>query len=207
MTANPSIKAEGQMIDSILAGNTSEFHDLIRPYERTVYVMALTLLKNEADAEDVAQEAFLKAFRSLANFRSEARFSTWLISIALNEARNRLRHASRAKMESLDEMQDEQPKISPALLRDWREIPSESLERQEVRELLEEAVTDLPLIYRETFLLRDVEELSINETAELLKISAAAVKVRLHRARVMLQHQLAPRLKEVNPKRRWLPWL
>jgi RNA polymerase sigma-70 factor (ECF subfamily) len=207
MTADSSIQEEGQMIASILAGNASEFHDLIRPYERTVYVMALTLLKNEADAEDVAQEAFLKAFRGLASFRFEARFSTWLISIALNEARNRLRHANRAKTESLDEMQDEQPKISPALLRDWREIPSESLERQQVRELLEQAVTELPLIYRETFLLRDVEELSINETAELLKISVAAVKVRLHRARLMLQRQLAPQLKEVNPRRRWLPWL
>ena len=99
MTADSSVKEEEQMIASILAGNTSEFHDLIRPYERIVYVMALTLLKNEADAEDVVQEAFLKAFRSLASFRSEARFSTWLISIALNEARNRLRHANRAKTE------------------------------------------------------------------------------------------------------------
>jgi RNA polymerase sigma-70 factor (ECF subfamily) len=206
MTADSGTKEEEHMIASILAGNSSEFHDLIRPYERTVYVMALTLLKNEADAEDVAQETFLKAFRSLANFRSEARFSTWLISIALNEARNRLRHANRARTESLDETQDGQPKISPALLRDWREIPSETLERQQVRKLLQQAVADLPLIYRETFLLRDVEELSINETAEMLKISVASVKVRLHRARMMLQRQLAPQLKEANPKRRWLPW-
>jgi RNA polymerase sigma-70 factor, ECF subfamily len=195
------------MIASILAGNTNEFHDLIRPYERTVYVMALTLLKNEADAEDVAQEAFLKAFRNLREFRSEARFSTWLVSIALNEARSRLRRKNTVKMESLDEPPDEQGHISPALLRDWREIPSQALERLEVRRMLQEAVSDIPLIYRETFLLRDVEELSINETAEALGITVASVKVRLHRARMMLQKRLAPLLKQANPTRRWFPWL
>jgi RNA polymerase sigma-70 factor, ECF subfamily len=207
MNPGSNIRDEAQMIDSILAGNMSEFHELIRPYERTVYVMALTLLKNEADAEDAAQEAFLKAFRNLAKFRSESKFSTWLISITLNEARSRLRHNNAVKMESLDEPSNEQGHISPALLRDWREIPSASLERLEVRTLLEDAVTELPLIYRETFLLRDVEELSVKETAEALQISVASVKVRLHRARMMLQHRLAPKLKTTNPKRRWLPWL
>ena len=195
------------MISSILAGNTNEFHELIRPYERSVYVMALTLLKNEADAEDVAQEAFLKAFRNLVSFRGEAKFSTWLVSIALNEARSRLRRTSSVKMESLDESADEQGHTSPALLRDWREIPSETLEREDVRRMLQKAVDALPLIYRETFLLRDVEELTILETAEVLGISVAAVKVRLHRARMTLQRELAPQLKQVNPKRRWFPWL
>ena len=82
---------EAQIIASILGGNTQQYQQLIRPYEHTVYVMALSFVKNEADAEDVAQEAFLKAFRSLARFRSEARFSTWLISITLNEARSLIR--------------------------------------------------------------------------------------------------------------------
>ena len=195
------------MISSILAGNTNEFHELIRPYERSVYVMALTLLKNEADAEEVAQEAFLKAFRNLVSFRGEAKFSTWLVSIALNEARSRLRRTNPVKMESLDESADEQGRISPALLRDWREIPSETLEREDVRRMLQKAVDELPLIYRETFLLRDVEELTVLETAEVLGISVAAVKVRLHRARMTLQRELAPQLKQVNPKRRWFPWL
>src|ERR1700680_4585886 len=94
---------EAQIIASILAGNTHLFHDLIRPYERSVYAMALSLLHNEADAEDAAQEAFLKAFRNLANFRGESKFSTWLISITLNEARGRLRSKKNVKMESLDE--------------------------------------------------------------------------------------------------------
>jgi RNA polymerase sigma-70 factor (ECF subfamily) len=194
------------MIASILAGNSQVFHELIRPYERSVYVMALSLLQNDADAEDVAQEAFLKAFRNLAGFRAEAKFSTWLISITLNEARSRLRRKNAVKMESLDEPQEEQGHVSPALLRDWREIPSEAVERQEVRGLLQQAITALPPIYREIFLLRDVEELSVDESATALGISVSAVKVRLHRARLMLQKKLAPQLKQINPKRRWFPW-
>ena len=197
---------EAQMIASVLAGNSQTFHELIRPYERSVYVMALSLLKNEADAEDAAQEAFLKAYRNLKGFRAEAKFSTWLISIVLNEARSRLRRKSNVKMESLDEPQDEQGHVSPALLRDWREVPSEAVERQEVRAMLQDAISGLPPIYREIFLLRDVEELSIEESATALGISISAVKVRLHRARIMLQKTLAPQLKQVNPKRRWFPW-
>jgi len=96
--------------------------------------------------------------------------------------------------------------VSPALLRDWREIPSEALERQEVRLLLQDAITDLPTIYREVFVLRDMEDLSVNQSAEALGISVAAAKVRLHRARLMLQKRLAPELKRVMPKRRWFPW-
>ena len=206
MTGTVEGRDEAQIITSILAGNTHEFHDLIRPYERSVYIMAQSLLHNEADAEDAAQETFLKAFRNLARFRGDAKFSTWLISIALNEARSRLRSKKNVKMESLDEAPDGQGNPSPALLRDWREIPSEALERQEVQQLLQHAVTDLPLIYREVFMLRDVEELSVNESAEALGITVASVKVRLHRGRLMLQKKLAPQLKKLNPKRRWLSW-
>ena len=206
MTGTSESRDETQIIASILAGNTHEFHDLIRPHERSVFVMALSLLHNEADAEEAAQEAFLKAFRNLANFRGDSKFSTWLISITLNEARSRLRSAKTMKTESLDESPDAAGHISPALLRDWREIPSEALERKEVRSLLQQAITDLPLIYREVFMLRDVEELSVNQSAEALGITVASVKVRLHRARIMLQKKLVPQLKLTNPKRRWLPW-
>jgi RNA polymerase sigma-70 factor (ECF subfamily) len=206
MTGIADNRDEAQIIASVLAGNTHEFHDLIRPHERSVYIMALSLLHNEADAEDAAQEAFLKAFRNLANFRGEAKFSTWLVSITLNEARSRLRSRKNVKMESLDDPPEGQGQISPALLRDWREIPSEALERKEVRHLLQQAITDLPLIYRQVFLLRDVEELSVNESAEALGITVASVKVRLHRARIMLQKKLVPHLKRLNPKRRWFQW-
>jgi RNA polymerase sigma-70 factor (ECF subfamily) len=196
------------MIAAILAGEIQLFHELIRPYERSVYVMALSYLKNETDAEDVAQDAFIRAFRKLSLFRAESKFSTWLISITINEARTRLRRQALVRMEPLEQQPDEARGISPALLRDWREIPSDALERQEFRNLIQRAVEQLPEIYQQVCLLRDVDELTINETAETLNISIPSVKVRLHRARMMLQKQLAPQLKAVNrsTKWRWLPW-
>src|ERR1700752_4460679 len=195
------------MIAAVLAGEIELYHELIRPYERSVYVMALSYMKNEADAEDVAQEAFVKAFRKLSSFRAESKFSTWLMSIAINEARTRLRRQALVRMEPLDQLPDEDKSISPALLRDWREIPSQAVEREEVRNLIRLAVEQLPDIYRRVFLLRDVEELTISETADALNISTPSVKVRLHRARMMLQKQLAPQLRTVNrtSKRGWLP--
>jgi RNA polymerase sigma-70 factor, ECF subfamily len=206
MKATTEPRDEAQMIASILAGDTQLYHQLIRPYERSVYMMALSYMKNEADAEDVAQEAFLKAFHHLATFRAEAKFSTWLIGIALNEARSRLRREATLRMESIDDTPDEGGHTSPAILRDWREVPSEALERKEVRQMLQQAITNLPTIYREVFVLRDVEELNNVETAAALSITVGNVKVRLHRARLMLQKQLAPVLRNINPKRRWIPW-
>jgi len=208
MQPSTPIRSEAEIIAAILAGDTQLYHELIRPHERSVYMMALSFMKNEADAEDVAQEAFIKAFRNLSTFRGDAKFSTWLISITLNEARSRLRRQSIVRMQSLDEPPDEEGTVSPALLRDWREIPSETVEREEVRTLIQRAVETLPEIYRQVFLLRDVEELDVNETAQALSISISNVKVRLHRARMMLQKELAPQLKTVNraPKRRWLLW-
>ncbi len=195
------------MIASILAGDKEQYHELVRPYERSVYKMALSFMKNEADAEDVAQEAFLKAFRKLADFRGQAKFSTWLISITLNEARGRLRRQATVRMESLDESPEEGGHISPALLRDWREVPSEALERQEVRQMLQDAIANLSPLYREVLVLRDVEEFSIEETATALAITPGTVKVRLHRARMMMQQELAPKLKNTSPRRRrWFPW-
>ena len=206
MAGTTDMRDEAQMIASIIAGDSQLFHELIRPYERRVYTMALSFLHNEADAEDAAQEAFLKAFRNLSRFRGEAKFGTWLVSITLNEARSRIRHRNSVKTESLDEPPDDQGHVSPALLRDWREIPSEALERKEVSALLNQAVTALPLIYREVFMLRDVEGLSVQEASETLGVSIASIKVRLHRARMMLQRALAPQLKQMAPKRRWLQW-
>src|ERR1700756_1635798 len=123
MKAPAEPRDEPQMIASILAGDTQLYHQLIRPYERAVYMMALSYMKNEADAEDVAQEAFLKAFHHLTTFRAEAKFSTWLIGIALNEARSRLRREGALHMESIDDTPDEGGHTSPAILRDWRGGP------------------------------------------------------------------------------------
>ncbi|HEY4357788.1 MAG TPA: sigma-70 family RNA polymerase sigma factor [Acidobacteriaceae bacterium] len=203
-----SNRTQAETIAAILAGEIQLFHELIRPHERTVYLMALSYMKNEADAEDVAQESFVRAFRKLNSFRAEAKFSTWLISITLNEARTRLRRKTLVPMDSLDAPPDEDQPVSPALLRDWREIPSEAVERGEIRLLLQEAIACLPDIYRRVFVLRDVEEMNIHETAEALNISIPSVKVRLYRARMMLQKRLAPQLKTAirTSKRRWFPW-
>jgi RNA polymerase sigma-70 factor (ECF subfamily) len=195
---------EAAMIAEVLAGQTEAFHDLIRPYERSVFLMALSLMHNEAEAEDVAQEAFIKAYRNLGRFRSESRFSTWLIAIALNEARARLRRKQPGLTDSID---DTEGPVVPAQLTDWREIPSETLERQEVRSLIRRALAALPLAYREVFVLRELEERNVKETAETLGITVASVKMRLHRARMMLQKQLAPQLISTAPqRRRRFPW-
>jgi RNA polymerase sigma-70 factor, ECF subfamily len=206
-TAQQKQNDEAALIAAILAGDSQFYHELIRPYERTVYMTALSLMKNEADAEEIAQEAFLKAFRKISTFRAESKFGTWLISIVINEARARLRRQAIVPMESIDDTSDQGTGISPALLRDWREIPLQAVEQKEIREMLQGAVLNLPDIYRQVFLLRDVEELSVAETAEALAISVPAVKVRLHRARILLQKQLSPLLKKAYPnqKRRWLP--
>jgi RNA polymerase sigma-70 factor (ECF subfamily) len=204
MQSPDSERDEAAMIAEILAGQTDAFHELIRPHERSVYLMALSLLHNEAEAEDVAQEAFIKAYRNLGRFRSESRFSTWLIAIALNEARARLRRKQPRLTDSID---DPDGSIVPAQLTDWREIPSETLERQEMRSLIRRALAALPLAYREVFVLRELEERNVKETAETLGITVASVKMRLHRARMMLQKQLAPQLISAAPKRRRrFPW-
>jgi RNA polymerase sigma-70 factor (ECF subfamily) len=188
------------MIAAILSGDRELFHKLIRPHERSVYLMALSLLHNEAEAEDAAQDAFLKAYRNLSRFRAEARFSTWLISIVLNEARGRLRRTKPALTDSLDD--DREGKVTPKLLTDWREIPSQALERREIRDLIRRALVALPLAYREVFVLRELEDRNVQETADTLGITPASVKMRLHRARLMLQKTLAPQLKSAVPEKR-----
>jgi len=193
MIGHLELQEEKQIITQILAGQVELFYKLIQPYERPVYRIALTFLHNEADAEDVAQETFLKAFSNLTAFRGEAKFGTWLISITLNEARSRIRRNKIASTESLDTAPEEEGHISPAVLRDWREIPSEALERKEIRLLLQQAIASLPIIYGEVLLLREIEELNTREVAEILKISISSAKVRLHRARLMMQKLLARR--------------
>jgi RNA polymerase sigma-70 factor (ECF subfamily) len=204
---------EASLITAILAGEREKFHDLIRPYERQVYLTALALVKNETEAEDIAQEAILRAYRKLASFRGEAKFSTWLTAITLNEARTRLREEKRAQFDSIDDKDTTSGDYTPAALTDWREVPSAALERQEIRMLMRQAVSELPDTFRQVVVLRDIEELSVNETAEALGISIPLVKVRLHRARLLLQKRLAPLLRiEMKASRKKagilgrLPW-
>ena len=182
---------EQALITRIRDGESSLFAALVKPYERRVYVTALALLRNEADAQDVAQEAILKAFTHLRQFRGEARFSTWLIQITVNEARMRQRKQHADLFEPINHSPDEEAAYTPRDFADWREIPSEALERKEVRQRLAEALGTLDRKYREVFMLRDMEHLNIQETAEALGITVASVKTRLLRARLMLRDLLA----------------
>src|ERR1700723_1048292 len=185
---------EERLIRRIRDGEHDLFYELVRPYERRVYSAAFSILLNEHDAEDVSQEAVLKAFRHLRQFRAESRFSTWLIQITVNEARMRIRKQLAHMTEPITDHEDEEGNYTPRDFADWREIPSETLERKEVRQLLAEALASLGEKYREVFVLRDMQHLSIEETAQTLGITTGSVKTRLLRARLMLRDLLAPGL-------------
>ncbi|HEY1580336.1 MAG TPA: sigma-70 family RNA polymerase sigma factor [Terracidiphilus sp.] len=202
-SANPEFEAE--CIRRILVGEKHLFHELIRPCERAIYFMLFSLLKNETEAEDVAQETVIKVYQNLDKFRGEAQFRTWVLSIARNEGLARLRKIGNRREDSLEADTDEQTgDYTPAILTSWREIPAEALERKELGTILRKAIEGLPEIYRNVVLLRDIEEMDIRETSAALGISEASVKVRLHRARALLQRNLAPQLKGFAPaKRRW----
>jgi RNA polymerase sigma-70 factor (ECF subfamily) len=178
-----------RLIVAICGGEKELFHDLIRPYQQIVYRMAFSLLRNEADAEDVAQEACVKAYLNLNHFRMESGFSTWLIAIVLNEARGLIRKRKRKPTVSLDSSTvhgDVWFRDVP----DGRDTPVRQLLRRETQMLIHEAISQLPAIYRAVFQLRELDGHSIHESAEMLGVTEAVVKVRLHRARRMLQRQL-----------------
>jgi RNA polymerase sigma-70 factor (ECF subfamily) len=183
---------EETLIRRIRDGEHDLFYQLIRPYERRIYATAFAILHHEADAEDAAQEAVLKAFKHIRQFRPEAKFSTWLTQITLNEARMRRRKQHLHLMEAIVDQQDDDGNYLPRDFADWREIPSETLERKEVREKLAHALSLLGDKYREVFVARDMNALSIEETAKALGISTASVKTRLLRARLMLRDLLSP---------------
>ena len=185
---------EAAIIRRVQNGERELFYSLIRPYERRMYGAAFAIVRNEADAEDVAQEAMLKAFKHIRQFRGDAKFSTWLIQITINEARMRLRKEHAHIIEPIAGHPDEEGNYTPRDFADWREIPSETLERAEIRHLLAEALASLGDKYREVFVLRDMQHVSIEDTAAALGISTASVKTRLLRARLMLRDLLAPGL-------------
>jgi RNA polymerase sigma-70 factor, ECF subfamily len=185
---------EQNLVRRVQNGEQDKFYELVKPHERRVYTAAFAILRNAADAEEVAQEAILKAFANLRQFRAESKFSTWLIQIAVNEARMRRRKDHPEIMEPIGEHQDEEGTYAPREFADWRELPSEALERSEVRNILLESLAALGSKYREVFVLRDIQHLSIEEVADALGISRASVKTRLLRARLMLRDLLAPRI-------------
>jgi len=207
-----TIKKEAALIARVLSGESKAFYELVRPYERSIYTAAYSILGNEADAEEVSQEAVLKAYKHLARFRAESKFSTWIVQITINEARMKLRKDRRKLYESLDETrEDQEGDYFPKDYADWRPIPSEALEQKELRQALARALASLSPIYREVFVLRDVQKLSIAETAKMLGISEASVKTRLLRARLQMRDALAPGIDGSwttgrEPYKRVRPW-
>ena len=188
-------ESERTLISRVCEGDHEAFYELVRPCERALYFAAKSILRNDADAEEAAQDAVLKAFTHIRSFRAESKFSTWLIQITINEARMKLRRDHRHLYDSLDQPKvDEEGADWPRDFADWREIPSETLERKELRDALNRAVDSLEPKYREVVMCRDVQHLSIAETAQVLGISETNVKTRLLRARLRMRDALAPGL-------------
>jgi RNA polymerase sigma-70 factor (ECF subfamily) len=174
-------------------GDKDAFYGLVRPYQRAVFFAAKSVLGNDADAEEAVQEAVLKAFTHIKDFRGDSKFSTWLVRIAINEARMKLRKEHRQLYESLDEQTvDEKGDYWPKDFADWKEIPIEALELKELRQALDKALASLEPKYRQVVVLRDIQHFSVAETAEALGISQENVKTRLHRARLRMRDALAP---------------
>ena len=166
---------------------------VLAPAPCTGYRAAFAILRNEHDAEDVSQEAMLKALTNLSSFRQESKFSTWLVQITINEARMRLRKERRNLYESIDEgVETDDGDYIPKDFADWREIPSEALEQQRLKEALQKAIASLAPKYQAVFILRDMQDASIAETSKALGITEASVKTRLLRARLQLRDALAP---------------
>jgi RNA polymerase sigma-70 factor (ECF subfamily) len=181
---------ESRLVAAALSGDTGSFEALVNLYERRVYQIAYRIVQNSHDAEDVLQEAFLKAFENLPGFRGESSFYTWVVQIAVNVALQRVNRQRKHPAASLDQAAPDEPDYRPKEIVAWEDNPEELYSRQETRELLEGAIASLPLIYRTVFLLKDVERMPVAKIATTLGISVPAAKSRLIRARLELRERL-----------------
>ena len=175
------------------AGDYDAFEQLVNRYERRVYTLAMHIVRQREDAEDVVQTTFLRALEHLTDFRQEVTFATWITRIAVNTALKTLRKRQGLDRVSLDQAttENEEGEIPhPDYIADWRDDPVKTLERQELQRVLNEAMEVLPNKQRTVFILRDVGGMNVEETAKALGISAANVKVRLLRARLALRESL-----------------
>ena len=175
---------EASLVEEARAGNAQAFTSLVNHYERNIYRLALNITASPQDAEDVLQETFLKAYIKLGQFRGQSRFYTWLVRIAVNESLMNLRRQRKSRRwVSLDEpIQTEGDKPLPQEIVDWEENPEQRYARQELQQILIRAIQHLEPGYRATFVMRQVQDLSIQETATLLHLSVPTVKSRLFRA-------------------------
>jgi RNA polymerase sigma-70 factor (ECF subfamily) len=186
---------ESALVTRAKAGDASAFSELVQHYDRRVFRMAKQITQNDDDAEDVLQEAFLKAYTHLDDFQGNSKFYTWIVRIAVNEALMKLRKRRSDRSVPLDEPIDTGEDEVPREIAVWDENPEETYSREELAELLDQAVQSLKPAYRTVFVLRDIEEMSIEETAEALGLSISAVKSRLLRARLQLREKLTRQFK------------
>jgi RNA polymerase sigma-70 factor, ECF subfamily len=197
---------DSELVQRARAGDLGAFEALTNRYERRVYSLTLRMLRQEQDAEDVTQQTFLSALENLGGFRGEASFSTWLLRIATHAALKIIRKRKGLNVVSLEEAtegtNDSDAVAHPEYIADWRQSPEELMHQHEIKRLLEEALDQLDEKHRLVFLLRDVEGLSVRETAEALNLSEANTKVRLLRARLKLRELLTQALGD--PERRFV---
>jgi RNA polymerase sigma-70 factor (ECF subfamily) len=192
--AIPVATPDAELVEFAKKGNLDAFEALTNRYEQRVYSLALRMLRQEPDAEDVTQQTFLSALENLGGFRGEASFSTWLLRIAAHAALKIIRKRKGLNTVSLEEAtegtDDSDAIPHPEYIADWRQSPEELVHQHEIKRLLDEALIQLDEKHRLVFLLRDVEGLSVRETAETLGLTEANTKVRLLRARLQLRELL-----------------
>jgi RNA polymerase sigma-70 factor (ECF subfamily) len=188
----PATDPDADLVDRSRRGDLQAFGDLVRRHERRVYGVLAGLTGEREDALDAAQNAFVKAFERLGGFRGQARFSTWLTRIAINEGIELMR--SRRNVASLDGMrEDEVEDFRPRLVQPWQDDPEKQYSRKEMRVLVEAAIKTLPPVYRLPVLLRDVAQMTTDEAAGALGIGSGTLRTRLLRGRLMVREALAPR--------------
>ena len=186
---------EASLVTKAKAGDADAFATLVNHYDRRVFRMAKQITQNDEDAEDVLQETFLKAYSHLDDFQGNSKFYTWLVRIAVNEALMKLRKRRSDKTVPLDDPIDTGEDVVAREIAVWDENPEDTYSREELGRILDEAVQSLKPAYRTVFVLRDIEEMSIEETAEALNLSISAVKSRLLRARLQLREKLTRQFK------------
>jgi RNA polymerase sigma-70 factor (ECF subfamily) len=179
------------LVERVRSGDVLAYDSLVRKYERQVFRIAQHITQNREDAEDAMQDAFLKAYEKLDQFQGHSKFYTWLVRIAVNESLMRLRKRRTGKMVSIDEDIVTDEGSVPRDLADWAPDPEQNYSRTELGEILRKTIQGLPQGFRIVFVLRDVEGLSTEETAETLNLSIPAVKSRLLRARLQLRERLS----------------
>jgi RNA polymerase sigma-70 factor (ECF subfamily) len=190
------ISEELMLVNAARGGDVASFEKLVRKYDRNVFRIANHITQNREDAEDVVQDAFLKAFMNLGQFQGQSKFYTWLVRIAVNEALMRLRRRRPERMVSLDEDINTGEDTIPREVADWSPNPEQLYNQSELREILQKTIQGLPPSFRTVFVLRDVEGLSTEETADALNLSIPAVKSRLLRARLQLRDRLTKYFKK-----------